>query len=87
MLGELLFRTPQEAEAHLWAALEERDDGDDGDDKDDKGDEGDDKGDGGEKGGEVGVDKGREKEVDMSGEQGGSESKDAPRQPPTMQEG
>ena len=42
--GELLFRTPEEAEAHLRAALEERDDGDNGDDGDDEGDEGDDKG-------------------------------------------
>ena len=46
--GELLFRTPEEAEAQLRAALEERDDGDD---RDDEGDEGDDKGEGGRQGG------------------------------------
>ena len=53
--GELLVRTPEEAEAHLRAALVERDDGDDGDDE---GDEGDDKGEGVDKGGEVGGDTG-----------------------------
>ena len=49
--GGLLFHTREEAEAHLWGALKEGDDGDDGDDK---GDQGDDKGEGGDKGGEVG---------------------------------
>ena len=41
---ELLFRTPEEAEALLRAAFEERDDGDNGDDE---GEEDDDKGEGG----------------------------------------
>ena len=66
--GELLFRTLEEADAHLRAALEERDDGDDGDDE---GDQGDDKGEGGDKGGGVGYDKGGEKEGDPGGEKGG----------------
>ena len=86
--GELLFCTREEAEAHLWQALREGDHGDDGDDRvdgDDKGDEGDDKGEGGDKGGEVGGDQGGEKERDTGGEKGGAGSKDAPRQPPTMQ--
>ena len=82
--GELLVRTPEEAEAHLRAALVERDDGDDGDDE---GDEGDDKGEGVDKGGEVGGDKAGEKEGDTGGEKGGAGNKDAPRQPPTTQEG
>ena len=85
--GELLFRTVEEAEAHLRAALKERDDGDNGDDGDDEGDEGDDKGEWGDKGGEVGGDKGAEKEGDTGGEKRGAGSKDAPRQPPTTQEG
>ena len=82
--GELLFRTREEADAHLRAAFEEGDDGDDGDDE---GNQGDDKREGGDKGGEVGGDKGGEKEGDTGGEKGGAESKDAPRQPPTTQEG
>ena len=47
--GELLFRTREEAEAHLREALGEGHDGDDRDDGDDEGDEGDkgDKGGGG----------------------------------------
>ena len=82
VLGELLFCTREEAEAHLWEALRERDDGDDGDDGDDEGEEGGDKGEGCEKGGEVGIDKGGETEGDTGGEKGGARSKDAPRQPP-----
>ena len=85
--GELLSRTPEEVEAHLRAAFKERDDGHDGDDGDDEGDEGEDKGEGGGKGGEVGGDQGGEKEGDTGGEKGGAGSKDAPRQPPTTQEG
>ena len=77
--GELLFRTREEAEAHLREALAAGDEGDDGDDGDDEGDEGGDKGEGIDKGGEVGGDKGSEK--------GGAGSKDEPRQPPTTQEG
>ena len=65
--GELLFRTREEAEAHLRVALGEGDDGDDGDDQ---GDEGGIRG-GGGKGGEVGGDKGGEKEGDTGGEKGG----------------
>ena len=79
MPGALLFRTPEEAEAHLRAALKERDDGDNGDDGGDEGDEGDDKGEGSGEGGEVGGDKG--------GEKGGARSKDALRQPPATQGG
>ena len=79
-----LFGTREEPDAHLRVALEE---GDNGDDRDDEGDQGDDKGEGGDKGGEVGGDKGAEKEGDMGGEKGGVRSKDAPRQPPTPQEG
>ena len=56
--GELLFRTLEEADAHLRAALEERDDGHDRDDGDDEAAEVGDKGEGGDKGGEVGGDKG-----------------------------
>ena len=41
----------------------------------------------GDKGGEAGGDKGGEKEGDTGGEKGGAGSKDAPRQPPTTQEG
>ena len=82
--GELLFCTPEKAHAHLWAALEERDNGDDGDDGDDEGHEGDDKGEGGDKGGEVGGYKGGEKEGDTGVEKGGAGSKDAPRQRPTQ---
>ena len=52
VLGELLVRTPEEAEAHLRAALKERDNGDHGDDGDDEGDKGDNKGEGGDYGGE-----------------------------------
>ena len=52
--GELLFRTPKHADAHLRAALEVRDNGDDGDHGDDEGDEGHDKGEGGNKGAEMG---------------------------------
>ena len=85
--GELLFRTPEEAEAHLRAALEERDDGDDGDDRNNKGDEGDDKGEGGDKGGGVRGDKGGVKKGDTGGEKGDAGNKDAPRQPPSTQEG
>ena len=80
--GELLFLTKEEAEAHLREALREGDDGydgDAGDDGDDKGDEGGDKAEGGDKGDEVGGDKG--------GEKGVAGSKDAPRQPPTTQQG
>ena len=44
---EFLFRTREEAEAHLQEALREGDDGDDADDGDDEGDKGDDKGEGG----------------------------------------
>ena len=73
--GELLFRTREEAQAHLRAAY----DGDDRDDGDDEGDRGDDNGEGG--------DKGAGKEGDTGGEKGGVGSKDAPRQPPTTQEG
>ena len=87
MLAELLFRTPEEVEAHLRAALEERDDGDDADNGDDEGDGGDDKGEGGDKGVELGGDKGGDREGDTGGEKGGARSKDAPRQPPTTQEG
>ena len=36
--GELLFRTREEAEAHLRAALDKWDDGDDGNDEGDEGD-------------------------------------------------
>ena len=79
--GELLFRTREEAEAHLWEALRDADDGDEGDDGDDEGDEGCDKGEG-----EVGGDKGAEKEGGTRGEKGGAGSKDEPRQPPTTQE-
>ena len=84
--GELLFRTREEAEAHLREALGAGDDGDDGDDE---GDGGGDKGEGGNKGGEAGGDKGGEKEGDTGGggEKGGAGSKDEPRQPPTTQEG
>ena len=46
--GELLFHPPEEAEAPVRAALEERDDGDDGDDE---GDECDNRGGGGRQGG------------------------------------
>ena len=65
--GGLLFRTREEAEAHLREALGAGDDGDDGDDRDDEGDDGGDKGEGGDKGGEVGGDKGGEKEGDTGG--------------------
>ena len=85
--GGLLFRTRQEAEAHLREALGAGDDGENGDDGDDEGDEGGDKGEGGEKGGEVGGDKGGAKEGDTGVENGGAGSKDEPRQPPTTQEG
>ena len=81
---ELLFRTREEAEAHLWEALREGDDADDGDDE---GDKGGDKGEGGDKGGEVGGDKGGEKEGDTGVEKGGAGSKDAPRQPPPPKRG
>ena len=64
---ELLFRTREEAEAHIRAALWEGDDGDDGEDGDDEGGEGGDKTVGGDKGGEVGGDKGDEKEGDTGG--------------------
>ena len=75
--GELLFLTREEAEAHLREALGDND-GDNGDDEGGGGrQEGGDKW--GEEGGEEGGDKG--------GEKGGAGSKDAPRQPPTMQEG
>ena len=82
MPGELLFRTPEEAEAHHRAALEERDDGDDGDDGDDQGEELDDKGEGGDKSAEVRRDKGGEKEGETGAEKGGVRSKDAPQLPP-----
>ena len=71
VLGELLFRTREEAEARLRAALKEGDNKDDRDDGDDHGDQGDDKGEGG--------DKGDEKEGDTGGEKRGAGSKDAPR--------
>ena len=45
--GEHLFRTREEAEAHLREALREGDDGDNGDDGDDEQDEGGYKGGGG----------------------------------------
>ena len=82
--GELLFRTREEAAAHLREALGAGNDGDDGDDE---GDKGGDKGEGGGKGGEVGGDKGGEKEGDTGGEKGGAGSKDEPRQPPTTEDG
>ena len=85
MPGDLVFRTREEAEAHLREALGAGDEGDDGDDGDDEGDDGGDKGEGGDKGGEVKGDKGGEKEGDKAGEKGGAGSKDDPRQPPTMQ--
>ena len=84
---ELVFRTREEADAHLREALVSADDGDDGYDGDDEGDEAGDKGEGGNKGGDVGDDKGGEKEGDTGGENGGAGSKDEPRQPPTTQEG
>ena len=73
--GGLLFRTREEAEAHLREALGAGENGDDGDDRDDEGEEGGDKGKGGEKGGEVGGDKGGEKEGDTGGEKGGAGSR------------
>ena len=76
--GDLLFCTPEVADAHLGAALEERDDGDDGEDE---GDEGYDKGEGGDKGGQVGGEKGGEKEGDKGGEKVDAGSKDAPGNP------
>ena len=85
--GELLFRTREDAEAHLWEALGEGDDGDDGNNRDDEGDEGGDKGDGGDKGAEVGGDTRGEKEGVTGGEKRGAGSKDEPRQHPTTQEG
>ena len=85
--GGLLFGTRGKAEAHLREALREGDDGDDGDDGNDEGDEGADQGEGGDKRGEVGADEGGEKEGDTGGEKRGAESKNAPRQPPTTQEG
>ena len=81
---ELLFRTREEAEAHLREALRKGDDGDDGDDE---GGEGGDKGERGDKGGEVGGDMGGEKEGDTGGEKGVAGSKGAPWQTPTTQEG
>ena len=82
--GELLFRTREEAEAHLREALGAGDDGDGGDDGDDEGDKGGDKG----EGGEVRGNKGGEKEGDtgVGGEKEGAGSKDEPQQPPTTQE-
>ena len=85
--GELLFRTREEAEAHLREALGAGDDGDDGDDWDGAGHEGGDKAEGGDKGAEVGGAKGGEKEGDKRAEKGVAGSKDEPRQPPTTQEG
>ena len=85
--GELVFRTQEEADAHLREPLGAGDNGDGGDDGDDEGDEGGDKGEGGDKEGEVGGDKGDEKEGDTGGEKGYAGSKDEPRQPPTTQEG
>ena len=58
MLGELLFTSREEAEAHIREALGAGDDGDNRDDGDDEGDKGGDKGEGRHKGGEVGGDKG-----------------------------
>ena len=81
VLGELLFRNREEAEAHLREALKEGDDGDNGDDGDDQGDQGDDKGEGGDKGGEVGGAKGGEKEGDTEGEKGGAGQRCAPATP------
>ena len=77
--GELLFCTREKAEAHLREALRGGDNGDDGDDGDDEGDEGGDKGEGANKGGE--------NEGDTGGKKAGAGSKDAPRLPPTTQEG
>ena len=54
MPGEFLFRTREEAEAHLREAFRDGDngeDGDDGDDRDEEGEEGGDKG----KGGPIGL--------------------------------
>ena len=81
--GELLFCTEEEAQPHLRAALEARDDGNDGDDGNDEGGRADDKGEGADKGGEVGGDKGGEKEGDTGSERGAAGSKDAPWQPLT----
>ena len=74
--GELLFRTREEAGAHLREALGAGDDGNDGVDGDDEGDEGGDKGERGDKGGELRGDKGGEKEGDTGGEKGSARSKD-----------
>ena len=83
VVGELLFHTQEEAEAHLRAPLEGRNDGDDVDDGEEEEDEGGNNGEGGDKGGEVGGDKGGEvggdrggdNEGDTVGEKGGAGSK------------
>ena len=82
VLGELLFRTREEAHIHLRASAEEgeyRDDGDDGDDEEDGAD---DKVEWGDKGGEDKGDKGGKKEGETGAEKGGTGSKDTPRQTP-----
>ena len=65
----------------------EESDGDKGYDEGGGGNEGEDKGDGGEKSVARGVRRGVIRGGGTGGDQGGAGSKDAPRQPPTTQEG
>ena len=83
--GELLFRTREEAEAHLREALGPGDDGDDGDDE---GDEGGDKGGGGlTRGLRWGVTRGVRRKGTRGGRKGVAGARMSPGNPPPRRRG